>query len=742
MAIIRANEAGIFFEVGGYGPPDLGVTSFRGVEGISELFEWEINLIHRDNDLDFDAVVGQEGTLRFEGPVEIRIVHGIVSSFEQLGSGPRLNHYRARLVPRLWLAGLRTDCRIFQAKKVPDILTTVLQKHGITGDKLRMDVGSTGHPEREYCVQYRESDLDFFMRLCEEEGMCFFFEHTEGNHCLVVSDKSSIFVDISGDATVPYRSRDNMVEDEGTEAIYDLRYSKSVRSGKVSIQDYEFKRPSTSLATNSAAGEETDLEVYDYPGEYFVKGDGDALAKIRLEELRTSKVSIWGFSGCRRFLPGFKFTLAEHPRDDRNAQYLITRVEHWGNQPEASEEDAGATGAGGSSEEEAPYGNRFESLPGDVAYRPARVTPRPRVDGPHTAMVVGPPGEEIWPDEHGRVKVQFHWDRLGANDDKSSCWIRVSQGWAGLGMGSFFLPRIKQEVVVSFLEGNPDAPLITGRVYNAESTPPYPLPDEKTKSTIRTESSPGGGGYNELRFEDAAGAEEIYIHGQKDENIVIENDKTQLIGHDETLEVKRDRTRTVQRDHYLTVNRNQEMKVVGNDQIQIDGNQSTTILGNETIVIGGSRGEVVGGSSTIGITGTFGLTVGDATTISIAANCTESIDGASTQDVSGDATATIGGADSRDVSGAYTLTVGGAGSIDIGGALAVSAGGATTINSDGPMKITAPKFELTADDEIKFVTGSAEITMKSGGDITIKGSKISVEASGDMTLKGSSIKQN
>jgi len=510
----KASEAQFLFTVDDI---EIGVVDFTSREEISAPFQVHLTLASED-DLHFDAVVSKEGLLTVMGDRLERHFHGIVSEFTQSGMQGRFHLYRATLVPSLWTLSLRHNCRIFQTKTVQDIVQQILEEAGIPSDRFAFRLQNAPQP-REYCVQYRETDLNFISRLLEEEGIFYFFEHDRDKHLLVFGDGPMDYQPIPGEAEVLYRSAEMVPEEE---FVFSFVMSRQMTSGKMTLQDFNFQKPSLDLKSQKQTDAFSQLEVYDYPGEYLEPAQGKKLADIRLQEAVTFAESAEGKSVCPRFNPGFTFTLAEHERNSLNQDYLLVNVIHNGSQPQTLEELAGE---GGSS-----YSNQFVCIPASVTFRPGRNTPKPVVEGVQTAIVTGPPGEEVYTDKHGRVKVQFHWDREGQNNDKSSCWIRVSQAWAGAGWGAMFIPRIGHEVIVDFIEGDPDRPIITGRVYHGTNIPPYALPDDKTRSTIKSDSSVGGGGFNELRFEDKSGAEEVYLHAEKDWNIQVKNCESETVG--------------------------------------------------------------------------------------------------------------------------------------------------------------------------------------------------------------------
>ncbi|RLB92248.1 MAG: type VI secretion system tip protein VgrG [Deltaproteobacteria bacterium] len=602
-----ANEAQFLFEVSG---TEFAVADFTAREGISTPYEVDLTLASED-EISFDDVVGNEAVLTILGGDDKQVIkryfHGIISQFMQTGIRGRFYLYQANMVPTLWLLSLEQDCRIFQEKSVTDIVKKILEERGITGDRLSFRLQGQYQP-REYCVQYRETDLNFISRLLEEEGIFYFLEHTKDKHVLVFGDGTVSYQPIQGKADVQFNPSDGLVPKE--EFVSNFVLSRQIRTGKVTLKDFNFERPSLNLTVQEQGDSFQNLEEYDYPGEYKKTARGKKLAKVRLQEAVQFKDKAEGQSVCSRFSPGFTFNLTEHEQKSFNQEYVFAEVVHAGAQPQALEEFASAGGA-------FSYSNHFLGVPSSVTLRPDRNSPKPVVEGVQTAIVVGPKGKEIYTDEYGRVKVQFHWDREGKNDEKSSCWIRVSQLWAGAGWGAMYIPRIGHEVIVDFLEGDPDRPIVTGRVYHANNPPPYTPSEEETKSTIKSESSPGGGGFNEIRFEDKKGSEEIFIHAQKDQNEIIENDRNATIkgGNDALTVESGTRSVTVKGDTSLIVQAgNRSVGVTGGSysaesdttlnlkapQINATGTSGVNI-GSGSINIYGSRIQLSVGGNTITI---------------------------------------------------------------------------------------------------------------------------------------------
>jgi len=494
----HAGEAKFLFQITGTSYETL-VIDFSSHERLSTPYGLSISLACED-EIDFDDVMGKEALLTIRGDEKDRYIHGVVNTFMQTGSKDRYHLYEATVVPSAWLLSLEQDCRIFQGKTVQDIVTQVLKDGGITSERFDFRLQNTYQP-REYCVQYRETDLNFISRLLEEEGIFYFFEHSEKNHVMVFADSAVAYKPIEGDPNVSFNPSSGMVTEK--EFVFGLSFSRRIHTGKLTQRDFNFEKPLLDLTAQEQADEYQKLEIYDYPGEYMDQERGKTLAKVRLEQATTYRETAEGQSACPRLVPGFTFTLTDHDREDFNKEYLIVEVLTTGSQPQSLKEVSGGGGAG--------YSNNFMAIPSSVVYRPDRNALKPIVEGVQTAIVVGPAGEEIYTDEHGRVKVQFHWDREGKKDEKSSCWIRVSQGWAGENWGAIYIPRIGHEVVVDFIEGDPDRPLITGRVYHGTNKPPYALPDEKTKSTVMSNTSPGGKTHNELLMEDKQGKTQVVL---------------------------------------------------------------------------------------------------------------------------------------------------------------------------------------------------------------------------------------
>jgi type VI secretion system secreted protein VgrG len=584
------------------GPDRLLLTGFAGREAVSELFDFRLDLVAENaTDVAFDKLLGQKLTVTVLLPGEKkRFFNGVCNRVSQGARDTVFTHYQAEIVPQFWLLTKRAQSRIFQHINVPEILKRVL-----AGLDVAFEIQGTFHP-RDYCVQYRESDFHFASRLMEEEGIYYFFKHSERGHQMVVANRPQSHPDLAPASKLIYDDDTGGVRDE--ERVYSWEKVQELRSGKYTLWDHCFEMPPKHLEAeqpiqdSSAAGEVThklkvggndSLEVYDYPGGYAQRFDGVDRAggdragdlqkifednrrtvRIRMEEEAAGGLVVRGRSNCRHLVSGHEFTLERHFNAD--GKYVLTGVEHSATFTSADYR---------SGEGEFRYENAFTCLPAGLPFRPERRTPRPFVKGTQTAVVVGPAGEEIFTDKYGRVKVQFHWDREGQADADSSCWVRVAQHWAGKRWGAMFIPRIGHEVVVDFLEGDPDQPIIVGSVYNAENMPHYKLPDHRTMSGVKSSSSTGGKGFNEIRFEDKKGGEQLFVHAEKDQDIRIKNDRREWVGNNRHLivnhskyeEVVGEEHSLVKQHRYEEVKKEHHLTVGGNEMLKVEGSQSLTV---------------------------------------------------------------------------------------------------------------------------------------------------------------------
>ncbi|HIF9401485.1 TPA: type VI secretion system Vgr family protein [Photobacterium damselae] len=546
------------FTVEGCETSTFAVTEFRGNDGLSLPFSFLIELASREPFIGPDEIVDNNCTLTVWRDGECQQEwHGIVSAFSQGDTGHRHTLYQVEMVPPLARLSLRQNSRIFQTQTVPEIISILLQEMNIQDYAFAL---ARQYPQREYCVQYRESDLEFIQRVAAEEGIFFHFNHNKKNTVIFTDDNQNVemlaepvtYNALSGGSSpLPF--------------VRQFKQTTQIRPSSAQLKDYSFKNPAYSFLQTFQATEsdyQQDIyEHYDYPGRYKDDENGKPFTQFRLESLRRDAHIALGKSNIAKVIPGQKILLQDHSTEECNRDWFVVENNHVGTQPQALEE-AGREG-------ETTYNNEFLVIPGHHAWRPP-FNAKPRVDGPQIAQVVGPEGEEIYCDEYGRVKVQFPWDRYSNSDDKASCWIRVSQAWAGTQYGMVTIPRVGNEVIVSFLEGDPDQPLITGRTFHATNKPPYELPAHKTRTVLRTETHQGDG-YNELRFEDQAGKEEIYVHAQKDVNVLVENDRTDNIKHDLHLDVENERFSHIKANDHLTVDGEARQHTKGNQTLVVDG---------------------------------------------------------------------------------------------------------------------------------------------------------------------------
>jgi type VI secretion system secreted protein VgrG len=720
-------------------PDTLFFRSLVGVEGLSRCFEYAVE-VTSDTEVQATDILGVPTTVHLQtADGSTRHFNGVVAVVDYLGTSDAI-HYRLVLRPWLWLLTRSADCRIFQDQNVVDIITSVFQECDIS------DVDTSGltmdnYKPCEYVVQYRETDFDFVSRLMEREGIYYYFRHADGRHTLVLVDKSMAHdapPSVDGSLSIPFRPPSANRAAAG-ECIDDWQVQNAVEPGKHSHADFDFTKSRATLyatRSNPEGHAHDDGEIYDYPGGFSSRDPGEAYALVRLQEHQTPFEEATGWSNARQLTVGSLFTLVDCPRDDQNQDYLVTS---------STLRLSGHEAGGGRRSRAEVFSCTFTAIASTRQFRPRWATLKPFVRGPQTAIVVGPSGEEIWTDKYGRVKVQFHWDREGQNDEKSSCWVRVAQVWAGTNWGAMHIPRIGQEVIVDFLEGDPDRPIITGRVYNDANMPPYGLPGNQTQSGIKSRSTKGGAApnANEIRFEDRKGSEEFYIQAEKDLNSLVKNNETatvvadrpRSVGGNDALSVGKNQTVKIGVDESLTVGGNETISVTGNESATVGGNQSVSIAGNDSMSVGGSqslmvagaRSEVVGGAESIAIGGARSVAVAGAQAVTIGGNLSENVGGDVSVNVGGKRTESVGSDETINITGTQTITIGKKGAINVTNQLVIDAG-----------------------DELVIKAGDASITLKKNGDIVLKGKnltsdssgKVSVKAASDLVLKGSKISQN
>ncbi|OYP35815.1 type VI secretion system Vgr family protein [Rhodopirellula sp. MGV] len=532
-------------------------------EELSRPFEIRLELLSENHNVDLETLLGSAATVSIVLPSgSTRFFNGMFNRISWAGTQGHLAKYEATLVPWLWFLSRTSSCQIFQGKTAPDIIQEVFKANGFTDFTRSL---SSTYDKRDYCVQYRESDFAFVSRLMEKEGMYYFFTHEDSKHVLQLCDSAS-----SHSADTDYKSLRYHPPDpqriREIEHIYQWGVSLEVQSGSYVHTDFDFERPKAAMESTSTVSRShsySDFEVYDYPGEYQQTATGKRFAQYRIEAKQANYQRARGTTNALGLCTGALFSLENHQRDDQNCEYLIVnnRIELTNSEYETGNENGGLV-----------YQCDFETIKSATPYRSPNWTPEPYISGPQTAIVVGKSGEEIWTDSYGRVKVHFHWDRLDKRDENSSCWVRVAQSWAGKRWGSIHIPRIGQEVIVEFLEGDPDRPIITGRVYNADEMPPYDLPANSTQSGIKTQSTSKGNNqnFNELRFEDKLDKEQIYFHAERDFERVVENNDSLSVGFDKKADG------------------NQDVKIYNNQTVEVgssgckEGNQTITVLNDLT----------------------------------------------------------------------------------------------------------------------------------------------------------------
>jgi type VI secretion system secreted protein VgrG len=658
----------------------LRVENVHVVEALDQPYAIDVEVVVDDREADLEAFLGSDGVLVLERDPLVRRFCGIVREVregEHAFAESRATA-RLRLGPALWLLSRRRNTRMFQEQTVPEILEQVLapflSEHGRS---LELDLTET-YPTREYCLQYQETDLDFVHRLLEEEGIAYSFDHEGETEVLVLRDRNAAYPNVQSLADPLVLAPHDLYVREH-EPILALDPIHRHTTTAVALRDWDWTRAGNMVVEDQQDGEDAlgrvresyehghgralTISSYDAGARRYQEQDPARQKRTRREEKVAGARVLTGTSRVIGLAPGTVFDVVGHSSLGVDGTYLVTRVMH--------RDRPARSGPNGEAER---YHNQFECIPSDVTHRPARRTRKPAIHSAQTAVVTGPAGEEIHVDEHGRIKVQLHWDRENPADETSSCWIRVAQSWAGAAWGSWWVPRIGMEVVVQFVDGDPDRPLVTGAVYNGTNATPYSLPDEKTKSTIKSNSSLGGGGFNEFRFEDKAGSEEIYTHAQKDYNEVVENDHNTLVHNNQTNTVDVDQTQVIGANQTETVHGNQEMTVDGNRTVHVKSNFDETVDGTETRHVAGN------------VTETFDSNE-DRT---ISGNVTESISGNETRTISGNQSETISGSQTLDVTGSGTQTISGSQTQSVVGGISTTTPATYTLTAVGGLTVTAP----------------------------------------------------
>jgi len=584
-----------------FGGDKLLFHQFSGTEGISQPFEFSLSLLSEDGNLDADKILGQAITLTCHEPGGgKRYFNGVVAEFSQSGFVRNFHEYHVLVRPWLWFLTLAADCRIFQGRTVPEIFEEVAKQHKFSDYHLQLK--NKPYPTLDYCVQYRETDFNFISRLLEHEGIHYYFEHENGKHFMVLTDDASTHVSRTGYSKIHYlppSAKASFTDKNGY--MRDWSVSRHVLTCTYATTDFNFEKPKVSLLRNSTISRKythADFEIFDYPAESatLAAEESEKIAKRRIEELQSTQVVARGHGDSLGIAPGCIFELAGYPRKDLNISYLVLGSNY---NIQSNAYDSGASGG------VPAISITAEAIDARTPFRPARITPKPVMHGAQTAMVVGKSGDEIYTDEMGRVKVQFHWDRAGKSDEKSSCWVRVAQLWAGPQWGAIHIPRVGQEVLVDFLDGDPDRPIVTGRVYNGDAKPPYALPDNATQSGMKSRSSKEGtaDNANEFRFEDKKGSEEILLHAEKiltievekEQDVTVKGARTLVVEKEHTIDVKKDQKETIGGAYEASVTKEyvlqaKKVQLTADDEISIKtGSAEIVMKKNGDILIKGNN---------------------------------------------------------------------------------------------------------------------------------------------------------
>ncbi|WP_426717582.1 type VI secretion system Vgr family protein [Cronobacter turicensis] len=692
-----------------------------GREALSEPFMFTLTLLGTDARADRSALLGQPVTVTIptQALMTPRYLNGKVTRVAVTAvelSGTRYAAYELTVEPDLWPMHRDRNLRIFQGQTVPQIVKTLLGE-----SRVNMEERLSGsYRVWEYCVQYQESSLDFISRLLELEGITYHFRHEQDRHTLILTDAPGQYEPFPGYETIPYHVTPSggSTDEEG---ISQWALEDSVTPGIYSLDDYDFRKPNAWLfqaRQNPLSPQPGSIDVYDWPGRFVEHGHGEFYARIRQERWQVEHRQTQGTGTALGIAPGHTFVLRNAPFFGDNGEYLTT-VAHY-----RFEENRYASGPDSNTLHEI----RFEVIPADVPYRPAQKTPWPRTYGPQTAKVVGPQGESIWTDKYGRVKVKFHWDRLGKGDDTSSGWVRVSSAWAGQGFGGVQIPRVGDEVVVDFINGDPDRPLITGRVYNEASMPPWALPAAATQMGFLSRSKDGSpDNANALRFEDKAGEEQVWLHAEKNMDTDIENDETHSVGSN--------RTKTIGANETTTVKKNRTETVVENETITVHQNRTETVDGNETITIHSNRTETVDQNEEVRIGQNQSVTVNGAQTLRVDKTKTETIALASMLNV--------GLAQNTNIGAAYVLNVGAGWMTNVGAMQMHNVALKYSVNSGKDLSLSAgTTADFRAEDKITLVCGESMIVLEQNGTITLSANKIKMVGEKVIDIDGTEININ
>jgi type VI secretion system secreted protein VgrG len=694
--------------------------SMHASERMGAPFVYEVEVVSDEPMLAPNDVLGEQVTVSVLIETEQRHYSGIATSLQSLGVQAESFVYRLVLRPWIWLLSRTTNCRIFQDQTAVDIIKKVFRDRGFSDFEERL---TATYEPRPYVVQYRETDLHFVLRLMEDEGIYFYFAHELGKHVLVMADSLS-----AHDPTPFYESLPHLPPD--SQRAQQIDYLETwemvfeVESGAFALTDYDFQAPRASLDVVKALPEghsHADYEVFDFPGNYLKTQQGEAIAMLRLEEAKATAQRALADGNARGLLLGGLFTLSDHPQADVNREYLVVsqKTALRGHALESGGKDPG-------------FSTRVNVvvIPSDRQYRPPRTTQKPVVHGAQTATVVGPQGEEIWTDEFGRVKLEFHWDRESPGDETSSCWVRVAQVWAGSNFGGMHLPRIGQEVIVQFLDGDPDRPIVTGRVYNADNMPPYDLPANQTQSGLKSRSTKGGvpNNFNEIRFEDKLGSEELFIQAEKTQTTKVKGSQSISVDGSRSISVGGDQSTTVTKNETQTYKAERKMEVTATNSDTIHGAHTGTYLTGRTLTVSGADDSLtVTTNRTATVTSNYDIVAGAKYQVTNGSNIIL-LQGTGAAMTNGQCSVAFDGADA-------TLEAPGKVQLTAGSEISLACGAASIVlKSDGTIEISGAQ-------KVNVGSGSSAVACEPTG-VTVSGTKVSSAAVGMHEISGALIKIN
>lgn len=724
----------------------LQVVGMAGSEAISRPYEFHLELVSEKGDLDLEQVLDAPACFRLlRGETEgsgrktasWQKIHGQLLVLEQHDMGPEWVNFRAVLVPRMAALRFSSQSRIFQDRTIPEIVTEVLQGAGLKNKQDFEFQVSGNHPKKEYLVQYQETDFDFISRLLEHEGIFYYFDQGDKEEKIIFADNAGAIQALPEGSAVPYRPPTGMAEFSGTGGGGESQHDEAVVSfvgrfnavpAKIVLKDYNYRKPSLDLKAEFEAVEAGRGTVYEYGDHFKDTGEGKTLAQVRAEEIKCRRHVWTGRGDCRSFRAGYSFELQKHFRSDWNGRFLLIEVNHHGRQRLAiGPQDQG---------KEADYGNQFSCIPADVVFRPARVTPKPKIAGTMQGKIdAAGSGQYAEIDDEGRYKVIVPFDLSGKSGGKASRAIRMAQPYGGGDMGMHFPLHKGTEVILTHVDGDPDRPIIAASVPNPETASLVTGPNQ-TQCQLKS------GGNNYLIFEDTQGSEFINLHAQKDWNTIVGNDKTLQVGHDEMSKVTNNRQREVGVDESLKVGSNRSRTVGGTESITIAGTRTLNVIGDVTETFGSSMTRTVALNKTEAVGINLAMAVGATMELAVGAVLTETVGGGKVQIVGGPIAIQAGAGQTINVGQDDALTVGGDRTTTISGKQVDTVNGDHTAKVGGTASVKAKKIQLTADEELMITVGSASISLKKNGDIVLKGGKLKLDASRDVVLKGSKISEN